>query len=80
MIDTLLLEVSHEERIKKVMEHNLVPVLDQIDTTACDKATIQKTLDKVWSKIDDFPDKDPKDLFQAELIKRWKPQKNNQLN
>lgn len=80
LIDTLFLEISHEERIKKAIEYNLVPALDQIDTTACDKAIIQTTLDKVSSKIDDFPEKDPRDIFHAELIKRWKPQKNSQLN
>ncbi|HEX2978074.1 MAG TPA: hypothetical protein VHO47_03060 [Candidatus Babeliales bacterium] len=80
LIDTLLLEVSHESRIKKAVEYNLMPAIDQIDTTSCDKSTLQTTLDKATAALEAFPEKNPKDILCAELLKRWKPLKNSQLN
>lgn len=80
LLDTLLLEVSHEQRIKKAVEYNLMPAMEQIDVKSCDKNTLQTSLDKATAAFEAFPEKDPKDLLCAELLKRWKPQKNSQLN
>jgi hypothetical protein len=80
LIDTLLLEVSHEKRVKKAVENNLMPALEQIDSTAFDSSTLQTSLDKATAALEAFPEKNPKDLLCTELLKRWKPLKKSQLN
>jgi hypothetical protein len=80
LLDTILLEVGQEHRIKKAVEHNLMPAVDRIDAQSCDTDLLQASLDKATQKLEHFPDKNPKELLCAELIKRWKPHKDNALN
>lgn len=73
LMDTLLLDVTNERAQKDALERNLMPALDQIDTSACDNSTIKSSLAIASSKLERNPQQNPKDVLYRELLKRWKP-------
>ena len=80
MFEALLSESLNEHAVKKAMEKNLFPTIDQIDSTICDNATVRFSVEKATSNIDSNPEENPKDLLFKELLRRWKPDKKNVLN
>lgn len=79
LLDSLLVEVLHEQSVKKVFDRNMIPALDQIDSKACDKAMVESSLEKATTTVEHSPEKNAKEILFKEILKRWKPQK-NQLN
>ncbi|MEX0671756.1 MAG: hypothetical protein WD068_00200 [Candidatus Babeliales bacterium] len=75
VMDHLLLEVSNERAVKNALERNLMPALDQIDTSACDDSTIKSSLITASSKLERNPNQNAKDLLYKELLKKWNPDK-----
>ncbi len=80
MFEALLLESTNELAIQKAFEQDLIPAIDQIDSTVCDDATVRSSIEKATSDIDKHPQKNPKELLFKELLRRWKPNKKNALN
>ena len=80
MLEALLLESINELAVKKALEKNLLPSIDKIDSTICDNATVQFSVEKATSDIDRNPQENPKELLFKELLRRWKPNKKNVLN
>jgi hypothetical protein len=80
MLEGLLVESLHEHAVKRALERNLIPSIDQIDTTVCDNATVRSCVEKATSKIDRHPKENPKELLFKELLRRWKPSKESTLN
>lgn len=80
MFEALLSESLNELALKKAMEKNLFPTIDQIDSTVCDNATVQFSVEKATSNIERNPEENPKDLLFKELLRRWKPDKKSVLN
>ena len=80
MMEALLLESLNELAIQKALERDLMPSIDQIDSTVCDDATVRFSVEKATSVLDKNPQENPKDLLFKELLKRWKPRKKNMLN
>ena len=80
VLETLLLESLHEHAVKKALENNLMPAIDQIDSTVCDNATVRFSVEKATSDLENNPQENPKDLLFKELLRRWKPNKKNVLN
>jgi hypothetical protein len=76
LLDTLLIEVLHEDSVKKVLNSGITPVINQIDSRSCDAATVQCSLDKASQRMETHPNQDPQTLLFKELLKRWKPLKN----
>ncbi len=76
LLDSLLLEVQHDYNIQKILHQNLVPALKQIDSTVCDSATVESSLEKTSAKIEHSPEQAQEILFK-EILKRWKPHKKN---
>lgn len=75
LFEMLLQEVSEENNLQKVVEKKLLPALDHIDSTACDGATVQTSLEKATSKIEAQPHINPQELLFQELLRSWKPKK-----
>lgn len=74
-LETLLLETINEQAVQKVLESNLMPAIDHIDTTMCSDATVRSSIEKATHKIEDNPKENPQDLLLKELLKQWKPNK-----
>lgn len=80
LLEVLLHETANEQAVQKAVQKNLMPAIDQIDTAACDDATVRLSVEKATAKIEHNPKENPKELLFKELLKRWKPQNKNILN
>jgi len=80
LLESLLLELANEQVEQQAREKNLMPTLDQIDSNFYDDETVQCSLEKVTSTIEDNPHENPEELLFKELLKRWKPLKKNAIN
>lgn len=79
LLEGTLVELLHEQAEKKARERNLMPAIDQIDTTICDDATVRVSVDRAATKIAANPSGDPRDILFKELLKSWNPRKKQQL-
>jgi len=77
-LEHLMNETINEQTIKKVVEKNLIPALEHIDSNACDESMIQLSAQKASSQTDSK--ENAQDLFLKEILKRWKPTKKTLLN
>lgn len=80
LLETLLIESVNELAVKKALEKNLMPAIEQIDTHACDDATVKNSIERATHKLEINPKENPKELLCIELLKRWKPLKKQFLN
>jgi hypothetical protein len=80
LLENILVESLHEHTVKKAMERNLMPAIEQIDTTLCDNATVKDSVEKATNKIAHSPKENPKELLCKELLKRWRPVKGGALH
>ncbi len=74
-LEAMLVDTIQEQAVNKVFEKKLIPAIEQIDTTICDDAVVQESLEKVHSKIAHSPDKNPQEILLKEILKNWKPAK-----
>jgi hypothetical protein len=75
LLETLLYELINENEVQKVVQRNLIPALDHIDSTACDITLLTVSAAKATAVLEENPHEDPKDILCKELLKRWKPSK-----
>lgn len=80
LLDMLLVETSNEQGVRKVLHRNMLPVINQIDAKQCDEATVELSLEKTTSRINQHPEQNPQEILFKELLKRWKPQKKTVMN
>ena len=80
LMETLLYEALSEQTMKKAMQQKLLPAIDHIDNKACDKETVAWSIEKATSKIDLNPGENPREILFKELLKCWKPAKDNSPN
>jgi hypothetical protein len=80
MMESLLAESLHEHAVKRALESDLMPSIDQIDSTVCDNAIVRSCVEKATSNIERNPHANPKELLFKELLRRWKPNKESTLN
>lgn len=67
--------ISNSESNKKIMHHNIIKTLDQIDPKRFDYDTIKSTVLATADKIKPENQTDAKNLFLKELLKQWNPKK-----
>ncbi len=78
LMETMLFEAMNEHTVKRAIQKNLMPAIDQIDTTVCDDATVRFSVEKATATH--TMHENPKELLLKELLKRWKPNKKTILN
>lgn len=76
LLESLLHETLHENRLKKITEKKMMPALDNIDSQECDQAIVEFSVEKASSKFENHPHENPQELLFKELLKCWKPNKN----
>lgn len=76
LLESLLLESISEQLDKKARQKNLMPAIEQIDSSICDSSIVRCSLEKTASQIEYNPKLNPKEQLFKELLKRWKPEKN----
>lgn len=75
LLETLLHENISEQNMRRIMEKKLMPAIDNIDNKECDKATVDFSVEKATSKIENNPEQNPQEILFKELLKCWKPNK-----
>jgi hypothetical protein len=80
LLEALLLETMNEHAMQDAVEKNLMPAIDQLDSTICDDATIRTSVEKATTKLNKSPHDNPQEVLFKELLKRWKPQNKKVLN
>ncbi len=80
LMEELLAESIGEHIEKKAREKNLMPVIDQIDSTVCDDATMRFSIERTTTKIENDPDINPQEQLFKELLKSWQPPNKNIMN
>jgi len=80
MLESALMETINKQAAQKALEKNLIPSIDQIDSTVCDDATVRCSVEKATSKIDENAKESPRELLLKELLKHWKPNKKYTIN
>lgn len=79
VLESMLADTIQEQIANQAFERQLMPAIEQIDTTACDDNIVQISLEKAHSKIAHNPDKNPQDILLKEILKNWKPSKKQAL-
>ncbi|MCF7900386.1 hypothetical protein K9K77_02655 [Candidatus Babeliales bacterium] len=80
LLESQLHEALNEQIMKRVVERKLMPAIDHIDTTECDTATVQFSVEKATSKLDRAPKENAQEVLFQELLKCWKPSKKTASN
>lgn len=73
VLEALLMETVNEHTMQDALEKNLMPAIDQIDSTVCDNATIRFSIEKATSKLNKSPEQNPEEVLFKELLRCWKP-------
>jgi hypothetical protein len=76
LLETVLSTAFHKNTFKCVTEKNLLPALDHIDSTICDRETIRDSLEKTATKLQNHPSDNPEKILFEEILRSWKPGKN----
>lgn len=78
--ETILFDVVHEHAVKNVVQKNLMPAIDHIDSTICDNDTVRSSIEKATTSLEKNPGMSPEEALFKELLKQWKPAKQSPLN
>lgn len=73
LVELLLAESVSAQVEYDAKQKNLMPTVDQIDSTICDTDTVRSSLERAASVIAKNPDANAKDVLFQELLKNWKP-------
>ena len=79
ILESHMLDALYEQSIKRAMEKNLLPTIDLIDTKTCDDSIVRTSIEKAANRLHDSPEA-AKEVLYKELLKRWKPRKNQHAN
>ena len=80
VLETIMLETLHEQSIASVVEKNLIPALDHIDTKYCDEASVRLSIEKAISSFETNPQSNPQEVLFKELLRRSKPGKKSRAH
>jgi len=79
-LEILLLEVLEENEQIQTWEKSLTPALKKIDPAGCDVGLLRSSIEKTNFYLKDHDHENPKDILFKELLKRWRPKKNQVPN
>ncbi len=72
-LEALLIEQVSERIRQRAQYTDLAPALEKIDSTICDQAIVDVSIEEAASKLEDNPKANPKELLFKELLRHWKP-------
>ena len=73
VLDTLLSDAIGNHVEVKARQKNLLPTIDQFDSSLLDHDTVRSSVEKTTKKLDSHPHMNPKEQLCKELLKKWKP-------
>ncbi|NBQ17629.1 hypothetical protein EBU24_04900 [bacterium] len=75
LLEILLHEVTEEQQMQELVHKKLLPAIDHIDAAEYPAQLVQSSLEKVSSKLEKNPTKNPQELLFQELLRNWNPSK-----
>ena len=75
LLEILLHEVTEEQQMQELLHKRLLPAIDHIDGAEYPAQLVQSSLEKVSSKLEKNPTKNPQELLFQELLRNWNPSK-----
>jgi len=72
-LEALLIETVSERIRQKSQYKDLAPAVEKIDSTICDQALVDVSIEEATTKLEMNPKANPKELLFKELLRRWKP-------
>jgi hypothetical protein len=79
-LELLFIETIQEQDMKKIIENNLLPALNRIDSRLCDDATVRISAEKASSTSHDGSVRQAQEVLFQEILRRWKPTKKTIVN
>jgi hypothetical protein len=70
-----VVQVSENEAMKEIIQTNLLKTLDHIDAKIFDPAIIKASMMATAEKVHPLENKQAKDYFLKQLLKKWTPKK-----
>jgi len=80
LMELLMIEITNEHDVSHIIQKNILPAINHVDSSACDYTTIQSCATAATNKIERKPEQNVKELFLKELLKRWKPNSTENAN
>ncbi len=80
LLETLLYELLSEDEVKKIVQRNLMPSIDKIDSILYNDSNLAASVAKATAAYENNPKQNPNDILCKELLKHWKPSKKIALN
>ncbi|HBR70969.1 TPA: hypothetical protein DIC20_02685 [Candidatus Dependentiae bacterium] len=75
LLEVLLYETNHEQKVNIQLQKQLMPSIKQIDRTSCDNEIVDSSIENASQKIEENPKANPQEVLFRELLKQWKPSK-----
>lgn len=75
LLESILYETMHEQRVKKMVEKKILPSLNNIDGRECDQEMLESSVETATSKMETHPNDNPQEILFKEILKSWKPSK-----
>lgn len=79
ILESHMIDALHEQSMQRAVQKNLLPSIDQIDSASCDAAMVRRSIEKATRSYTSSHETAKKALYK-ELLKRWKPKKNQIAN
>ena len=80
LLDGLLLDAINDHVEQKAREKNLLPTIDQFDSSLLDHETVRSSLENTTKTLDLNPHMNAKEQLCKELLKKWKPLNKQNFN
>lgn len=80
VLETIMLETMQEQSIASVVEKNLIPALDRIDTKYCDENSVRLSIEKAIDSFETNPHSNPQEVLFKELLRRSRPGKKSRAH
>lgn len=76
-LESLLIETIQEQSVQNNVQKGLIPVIEYIDSTACEDSLVQESIEKVHTQLSCKSNENVQEVFLKEMLKNWKPVKKN---
>jgi len=80
LLETCLHDAVSEHIENKARQKNLLPTIDQIDSSFCDTETVRLSVEKATNTLEADPHINVKEQLFKELLKKWKPLNKHCMN
>lgn len=80
LLESLIEEELYNESVKQAQKQNLLPAVNKIDSYECDVETVRSSINTATAQIKINPDLNAKDILCKEILKHWKPSKNQGIH